>query len=39
MADGKSGKEALDATGLTRFCCRRMVVAHQPLAKEAAQFE
>ena len=36
---GKSGKEALDATGLTRFCCRRMVLSHVNLIKEAAPYE
>ncbi len=39
IADGKSGKEALDATGLERFCCRRMVVAHKDLILEAAPYE
>ena len=39
LAKGKSGKEALDATGLTRFCCRRMVLSHVDLIKEAAPYE
>lgn len=37
--EGKTEKEALDATGLRRFCCRRMVVSHQPLVKDAAPYE
>lgn len=39
QAAGKSGKEALDATGLTRFCCRRMVVSHVEIIKDAAPYE
>ncbi len=38
-AAGKSGKEAIDATGLTRFCCRRMVVSHVETIKDAAPYE
>jgi DNA-directed RNA polymerase subunit N (RpoN/RPB10) len=39
LASGKKGKEALDATGLVRFCCRRMLVSHVDLIKEAAPYE
>ena len=39
IAKGKKGKEALDATGLVRFCCRRMVLTHVDLIKEAAPYE
>ena len=39
LAKGKSGKEALDATGLQRFCCRRMVLSHVDLIKEAPPYE
>ncbi len=39
MAKGKKSKDALDATGLTRFCCRRMIISHVDLIKEAAPFE
>lgn len=39
VAQGKSGKEALDATGLERFCCRRMVIASRNLVKDAAPYE
>jgi DNA-directed RNA polymerase subunit N (RpoN/RPB10) len=39
MAKGKASKAALDATGLTRFCCRRMVLTHEDLIKEAAPYE
>lgn len=39
LAKGKTGKEALDATGLKRFCCRRMVLSHVDLIKEAAPYE
>ncbi len=36
---GTSGQDALDATGLVRFCCRRMVVSHVPVIKDAAAYE
>ncbi|MEA3189971.1 MAG: DNA-directed polymerase subunit [Thermoplasmata archaeon] len=39
VAKGKKSKEALDATGLTRFCCRRMLISHVDLIKEAAPYE
>jgi DNA-directed RNA polymerase subunit N len=39
LAKGKKGKDALDATGLARFCCRRMVLSHVELIKEAAPYE
>lgn len=39
VAAGTDGKKALDDTGLSRFCCRRMVVSHAPLLKDAAPYE
>lgn len=39
LGKGKKSKEALDATGLTRFCCRRMIIGHVDLIKEAAPYE
>jgi DNA-directed RNA polymerase subunit N len=36
---GTDPKQALDASGLVRFCCRRMLVAHTDLIQEAAQYE
>jgi DNA-directed RNA polymerase subunit N len=39
IEDGKDPKESLDATGLERFCCRRMIVAHRDLISEAARYE
>ncbi len=39
LAADKSGKEALDATGLERFCCRRMVLSHKDLVSAAAPYE
>jgi DNA-directed RNA polymerase subunit N (RpoN/RPB10) len=39
LADGKSGRDALDATNLERFCCRRMVLSHVDLVGEAARYE
>lgn len=32
-------KEILDDLGLNRFCCRRMIVSHVDLLKEAAPYE
>ncbi|MFO1535184.1 MAG: DNA-directed RNA polymerase subunit N [Thermoplasmatota archaeon] len=39
LAKGKKSKDALDATGLTRFCCRRMIISHVDLIKDAAPYE
>lgn len=39
LAAGTPNKEALDATGLTRFCCRRMLVSYCDLIKDAAPYE
>ncbi len=39
LAKGKKPKDALEATGLTSFCCRRMLVSHVDLIKEAAPYE
>ena len=39
LKKGMKSKEALDATGLVRFCCRRMIISHVDLIKEAAPYE
>ncbi len=39
VADGKVAQAALDEVGLERFCCRRMLVSHQDLIKDAAPYE
>jgi DNA-directed RNA polymerase subunit N (RpoN/RPB10) len=39
VTKGKKSKDALDATGLTRFCCRRMIISHVDLIKDAAPYE
>lgn len=36
---GTAPQKALDDTGLERFCCRRMIVSHRDLIKEAALYE
>lgn len=36
---GAAGQDALEATGLERFCCRRMLVAHVDLLKASAPYE
>ena len=35
---GKSPKEALDGVGLTRYCCRRMILSHADLLDEVIRF-
>ncbi|MCD6467860.1 MAG: DNA-directed RNA polymerase subunit N [Thermoplasmata archaeon] len=32
-------KEILDDLGVTRYCCRRMILTHVDLLKEAAPYE
>jgi len=32
-------KEIMDSLGLTRYCCRRMIMAHVDLLKESAPYE
>ncbi|MGB1587145.1 MAG: DNA-directed RNA polymerase subunit N [Thermoplasmatota archaeon] len=39
MQAGGDVKKALDDSGLERFCCRRMLVSHRDLIKEAAHYE
>lgn len=39
VAAGTEPQQALDAAGLERFCCRRMIVAHRDLIGEAAKYE
>ncbi len=36
--DGKSPEEALDNLGLTRYCCRRMILSHADLLDEVIKF-
>ncbi|MHA1840287.1 MAG: DNA-directed RNA polymerase subunit N [Candidatus Ranarchaeia archaeon] len=35
---GKSPGEALDDLGLTRYCCRRMILSHAELLDEVIKF-
>ncbi|HEV8359264.1 MAG TPA: DNA-directed RNA polymerase subunit N [Candidatus Thermoplasmatota archaeon] len=35
---GESPKAILDALGVERYCCRRMIVAHVDLIDEVAPF-
>ena len=39
IAKGTDAKKVLDDLGLDRFCCRRMLVAHRDLIKDAARYE
>ncbi len=38
LKEGKSPKDALDALGITRYCCRRMFVSHKSLIGEIAKY-
>lgn len=35
---GESPKEVLDSLGITRYCCRRMILSHVDLIKDVAPF-
>ena len=35
---GKTPKDALDKVGLTRYCCRRMILSHADLLDEVIRF-
>ncbi len=34
VRQGHSNKEAVDKLGLTRFCCRRMIISHVDLVNK-----
>jgi DNA-directed RNA polymerase subunit N len=36
---GENPKEVLDSLGITRYCCRRMILSHVELLKEASKFD
>lgn len=38
-AQGEDPKEVLDDLRVDRFCCRRMILSHVPLLKDAAAYE
>ncbi len=35
----KTPKDILDELGIDRYCCRRMIISHVDLLKEAAPYE
>lgn len=39
VARGETPRKALDGLGVERYCCRRMILTHVELLKEAAQYE
>ena len=39
LADGKSVKDALDAVGLKRFCCRGTIMSHVESIDTVGQFQ
>jgi len=39
VADGEDAKKVLDDLGVTRYCCRRMILSQVDLIDEIAQFE
>ena len=38
LKSGKDSGEALDKLGLTRYCCRRMILSHAELIDEVIKF-
>ena len=36
--EGKTPREALDLLGLTRFCCRRMILTHVDVCDDITRF-
>lgn len=38
LKEGKEAKELLDAFGLTRYCCRRMLITHVELIDDILTF-
>ena len=38
VAKGEDPKEVLDSLGVTRYCCRRMLVSHRPLLEDVMPF-
>lgn len=39
VAKGEAARKVLDSLGLERYCCRRMLMSHVELVKEAAHYE
>lgn len=38
IAEGENPKEILDDLGLSRYCCRRMIITHVELLAETIKF-
>lgn len=38
-ADGKNSKEVLNSLGVTRYCCRRMILSHADFIDEVVKFD
>ncbi len=38
VANGEEPAEVLNSLGITRYCCRRMLISHVDLVKEVAPF-
>lgn len=38
-AKGEPPRKVLDDLGIERYCCRRMILSHVELLKEAASYE
>jgi DNA-directed RNA polymerase subunit N len=39
VGKGEAPRKALDALGLERWCCRRMILTHVEVLRETAQYE
>lgn len=39
VAQGEAPRKAMDALGVERICCRRMILGHVELLRESAPYE
>lgn len=39
VSNGEDPKKVLDELGITRYCCRRMIISQADLLEEVAEFE
>ena len=39
LEEGKDSKEALDSLGLSRYCCRRMILSQKDFIDETIRLE
>ncbi len=39
VADGEAPAEVLDSLGITRYCCRRMIITHADLIEDVMPYD